>query len=221
MKRAISTVALCWAVAAALPAPLSWAADTFTLPARTTLHVRLTVQLSSRTTEAGDRFTADVTEPIFSGGEEVVPAGSTMEGRVSFVKKPGRAQGIAEMRLTPEKIVATNGTQYLISAGLENAEGAPDVQVKDEEGTLKGKGKSKKTTAEEAGIGAGAGAGVGAIADGGTGALYGAAIGAGAAALHRLFKRHQDIVVPVGTELTFILNRAATAKKVAPADSSK
>jgi len=104
---------------------------------------------------------------------------------------------------------------------MENAEGANDVKVKDEEGTIKGKGKSKNTTAEEAGIGAGAGAGVGAIDDGGTGALYGAVIGAGAAALHRLFKRHQDIVVPVGTELTFILNRAATAKKVAPADSSK
>ena len=178
--------------AIAFLAPLASADDTFTLPAGTTLRVRLTTNLSSRTTETGDRFTAEVTEPIFNKGEEVVPGGSMVEGRVSFVRPPGRAKG------------------------------APDVKVVDEEGTLKGKGKSKKATAEEAGIGAGAGAGVGGIADGGTGALYGAAIGAGAALAHRLLKRHQDIVVPQGTELSFVLNRAATARKITPpAESSK
>ena len=98
-------------------------------------------------------FTAEVTEPIFNKGEEVVPGGSAVEGRVSFVRPPGRAKGVAEMRLTPEKISVPSGAQYLISAALEGAEGAPDVKVVDEEGTLKGKGKSKKTTAEEAGIG--------------------------------------------------------------------
>ena len=87
--------------------------------------------------------------------------------------------------------------------------------MKDEEGTLKGQGKSKKGAAVETGVGAGAGAGIGGIADGGTGALEGAAIGAGAAIIHNVLKRHKDIVVPQGTELTFIINRATTAKKVA------
>ena len=182
--------------AIAFLAPLASADDTFTLPAGTTLRVRLTTNLSSRTTETGDRFTAEVTEPIFNKGEEVVPGGSMVEGRVSFVRPPGRAKGVAEMRLTPEKIAVPSGAQYLISAALEGAEGAPDVKVVDEEGTLKGKGKSKKATAEEAGI------------------------GAGAALVHRLLKRHQDIVVPQGTELSFVLNRAATAKKIAPPEES-
>ena len=35
-----------------------------------------------------------------------------------------------------------------------------------------------------------------------------------AALAHRLLKRHQDIVVPQGTELSFVLNRAATARKI-------
>ena len=220
MRAPVLRTLLGLAAAAALFATPASADGTFTLPAGTTLRVRLTTNLSSRTTETGDRFTAEVTEPIFNKGEEVVPGGSMVEGRVSFVRPPGRAKGVAEMRLTPEKISVPSGAQYLISAALQGAEGAPDVKVVDEEGTLKGKGKSKKTTAEEAGIGAGAGAGIGGLADGGTGALYGAAIGAGAALAHRLLKRHQDIVVPQGTELSFVLNRAATAKKIAPPEES-
>src|SRR2546426_643058 len=79
--------------AIAFLAPLASAEDTFTLPAGTTLRGRLTTNLSSRTTETGDRFTAEVTEPIFNKGEEGVPGGSMVEGRGSFVRPPGRAKG--------------------------------------------------------------------------------------------------------------------------------
>src|SRR2546426_20027 len=219
MRRAVLRTLLGLAAIAFL-APLASAEDTFTLPAGTTLRGRLTTNLSSRTTETGDRFTAEGTEPIFNKGEEGGPGGSMVEGRVSFVRPPGRAKGVAEMRLTPEKIAAPSGAQYLISAALQGAEGAPDVKVMDEEGTLKGKGKSKKTTAEEAGIGAGAGAGIGGLADRGTGALYGAAIGAGAALGHRLLQRDQEIVVPPGAPPTFVLYRAAAANKITPAAES-
>ncbi len=213
MKRAVLMVTAGFLAAA--PAFFARAADTLTLPAGTTLHVQLTATLSSKVNETGDRFTAQVSEPVFVKGEELIPEGSTVEGRISMIKKPGRAKGVAEMRLTPETITTPDGSQYSISAGLEDAQGAPDVKVKDEEGTLKGQGKSKKGTAVETGVGAGAGAGIGGIADGGTGALEGAAIGAGAAIIHNVLKRHKDIVVPQGTELTFIINRATTAKKVA------
>lgn len=201
--------------AAAFPALLLAADDAITLPAGTTIRVQLDNTLSSKANETGDRFTADVSEPVFVRGEEVIPSGSTVEGRVSMVKKPGRAKGIAEIRLTPETIRTPDGTTYSISASLEDAQGGPGVKVKDDEGTLEGQGKSKKRTAEETGIGAGAGAGIGAIADGGAGALEGAAIGAGAAVIRNVLKRHKDIVVPSGTELSFVLSRATTAKKVA------
>ncbi len=217
MKRAVVVVvaAAGFLAATAFPALLARAADALTLPAGTTLHAQLTSTLSSKTNETGDRFTAEVTEPIFVGGQEVVPSGSTLDGRIALIKKPGRAKGVAEMRLTPETITTPDGSQYSISAGLEGAEGAPDAKLKDSEGTLKGPGKNKKKAAEEAGIGAGAGAGIGAIAGGGAGALEGAGIGAAAAGIHQLLKHHKDIVVPSGTELTFVLSRATTAKKVA------
>jgi hypothetical protein len=86
--------------------------------------------------------------------------------------------------------------------------------VKDEEGTIKASGKSKKGAAVETGVGAGVGAGAGAIGAGGSGALYGAGIGAAAGLIHTLFKRHKDIILPQGTELTFVIQRTTTAKRV-------
>ena len=217
MKRAriVSAVILFCSTLLLIPALLASPNDDVTLPAGTTIHVQLTTALSSKTNETGDHFTAEVTEPIFIGGQETIPSGSTVDGRIAMVKKPGRATGVGEMRLTPETITTPDGRQYSISAGLEGAEGAPGVKLAGEEGTLKGEGKDKKKAAEESGIGAGAGAGVGAIAGGGAGALEGAAIGAGAAAIYNVFKHHKDIRVPSGTELTFVLNRATLAKKVA------
>jgi hypothetical protein len=135
------------------------------IPAGSALHVRLSTTLSTRTIQNGDPFTGQVTEPIINSGQEVVPAGSTVEGRVSFVKAPGRAKGVAEMRLTPETITTPKGIQFSISAGLEDAQGAEGAKVKGEEGTVKGPGKNKKGGAIETGVGAGVGAGAGAIAD--------------------------------------------------------
>jgi hypothetical protein len=196
------------------PALAVAATDTFTIPAGTELDVKLTSTLSTRTGQNGDPFTAEVDEPIFWHGVEVVPAGSTLTGHISFVKEPGRAKGHAEMRLTPEMIVTPDGTKYAISAALQKAEDVNGSKMQGEEGTIVGAGKSRRDTAIESGIGAGVGAGVGAIADGGSGALYGAAIGATAALIHRLTRRHPDLVLPPGTELTFVISRPAAAVKV-------
>jgi hypothetical protein len=209
-------------VALVFPALSAGADDVFTIPAGTILQVKLTTTLSTRASENGDPWTGSVVEPIFAKGEEVVPVGSTVQGRVSFVKGPGRAKGTAQMRLTPERITRPDEVSFAISASLEDAQGAEGAHVAGDEGTIKGSGKSKKGTAIETGVGAGAGAGVGAIADGGTGALYGMAIGATAALAHSLLKRHKDVVLPQGTELTLVINRSTTFKRtVAAADASK
>jgi len=133
-------------------------------------------------------------------------------GRVTMVKPPGRATGVAEMRLAVDSIQTPDGNNYAISAALEGADGA---KVNSDEGTIVGEGKNKKAGAVETGVAAGAGAGIGAIADGGTGALYAAAAGAVAAVVHRLSKRHPDIVLAQGTQMTFTISRTATAKKSA------
>jgi hypothetical protein len=65
----------------------------------------------------------------------------------------------------------------------------------------------------ETGIGGAAGATVGAIAHGGTGALYGAGIGAAAGLIHGTLKKGKDIIVPAGLEMTFVIPRDTTAKR--------
>lgn len=204
-----------------LPALASGADAEVTLPAGTVIETRLTTLLSSKTSENGDPFTASIVEPIFSGGQEVVPAGSTLEGHVTYVKEPGRVKGKAEMRLVADKIITPDDVEFSLTAGLESAEGAEGAKVSGEEGTIKGPGKSKKGTAVETGVGAGIGAGVGAIAGGGSGSLYGLGIGAAAGMIHGMSKKHKDLVLPQGTELTFVVSRSTTAKKVSkPAEAS-
>lgn len=222
MKRRITTLMASLLVAAVFSALAAWAEDTITIPAGTMIRARLISTLSSKTNTEGDPFTAEVTEPVISGPKELVPNGSTVEGRITYLKQGGRVKGVAQMRLVAETITTPDGSKYDITAGLENAQGAAGAKVKGEEGTIEGAGKNKKQTGIETGIGAGVGAGVGAIADGGTGALYGAAIGAMAGVVHGLSKHHPPVTLAQGTELTFVISRATTGKKIAPAaDTSR
>ncbi len=191
---------------------LSFASDdAITLPAGSELHVQLITTLSSKTNETGDLWTGKVVEPIFGKGGEIVPDGSTVDGHVTYVKGSGRVKDKGEMRLIVDSISTPDASKYNIVASLEDAEGA---KVKDAEGTMQGPGKDAKRTAEEAGVGAAAGAGVGAIAHGGTGALYGMGIGAAAGLAHGLLKKHKELVLPSGCEMTFVISRDTTAKKV-------
>jgi hypothetical protein len=202
-------------VAALFQPALAFSADeTVTIKAGTTIETTLTTLLTSKTSEEGDPFSAEIVEPIFSGGEQVVPAGSTLEGHVAFVKEPGRVKGKGEMRLVADRILTQNGVEFPLSAGLENAKGTDGAKVVGQEGTLQGPGKSVKDAAKESTIDAGIGAGVGAIGAGGTGALYGLGAGAITGIIHTLARKHKDLVLPQGTDLTFVISRTVTGKKI-------
>ena len=220
----------CQRAAVAILAMISWASvsalgvaaaslspqasqDAPTIPAGTELHAQLTQVLSTKASQNGDPFTASVTDPIFVKGYEIVPAGSAIDGHVSYVKPPGRAKGVAEMRLVIDTITAPDHTQYPVSASLHEAEGA---NVNGHEGTITGPGKATKGAAKETAAETAAGAGIGALADGGTGALYGAAAGMLVGVIHTLAKHHKDITLPIGTQLTFVISHATTGKKLTP-----
>src|SRR5689334_2998309 len=153
------------------PPPGAEVEDVTSIPAGTEIRAELTTLLSTKTSETGDQFTARVVEPVFAKGAEIIPVGSTLEGHVSFLKEPGRAKGVGEMRLVADSITTREDIKYTVAAGLQDAHGAGTAKVKGEEGTVAGEGKSAKDAAKEAGVATGVGAGVGAIADGGTGAL--------------------------------------------------
>ena len=187
------------------------------LPVGTQVSVQLISTLSSSADRAGDTFTAQIEDPIFIKGIEVVPAGSTLRGHVTFVKPPGRVKGKAEMRLVADGIVLKDGQEYVFSGQLTDGNES-SVKANGNEGTIEGKGKSKTQAAKESGIGAAIGAGGGAMAAGGTGALYGAGIGAVAGLIHTLAKHHKDVVLQPGTQLMFVLTAPG---KIADASQSK
>jgi len=216
-------LALLALLALAFPATVGAQEDenSFKLAAGTTVEVRLMNTLSTRSNQEGDPFTGHIVEPIFYKGQEVIPVGSILEGRVTYAKEPGRIKGRAEMRLLAETITTPQEVKYTIVAGLEDARGAEGAQVKDEEGTIKGAGTSKKEGAIQTGVGAGAGAAVGAIVAGGKGGLYGAGIGALAAGIRHLAKRGKDVTLPIGTELTFVISRDSIARRMPAAGSNE
>jgi hypothetical protein len=214
----ITLVTLALILTAGLVASADDAGD-IALPTGTQLIVRLTNTLSTKGSEEGDPWVGKVAEPIFAGGVEVVPADSTVRGHVTFLKTAGRATGRGEMRLVAETIAVTDQGTYTIVAQLKNADDNNGSKVKDAEGTVEGPGKSDKSVAKEAGIGAAAGAGVGSIAHGGEGALYGAAIGAMAGVVHSVAKKHQGVLLPPGTELTFVLDRTFLSKRITPKEA--
>lgn len=70
------------------------------IPAGTELTLALDTTLSSETSHAGDTFSATVVEPIVMDGREVIPAGSTIEGRVTDAAPAKRGAGEAKLALS-------------------------------------------------------------------------------------------------------------------------
>jgi hypothetical protein len=206
------------------------AADTPpTIPPGSVLHVRLGTTITSKTNKPGDTFTGMVTQPIVSGAETVLPAGSIVNGHVAFVKRAGRIKGKAQMRVVLDSITTPEEQTLRLASTLEDTKGGGCGKAgSDEEGTIEGCGKSKKDAAIDAAMGGAIGAGAGAAVGigheieceyygncGGPGMaadmLYGAGIGAGTALLYDLFKRHKEIILIRGMELTFVVSRTLNA----------
>jgi hypothetical protein len=166
-----------------------------TLPEGTVLTVRLGETVSSKTNNAGDRFTATVAEPVEVGGKLLIPKGSAVTGTVAEAKSLGKIKGAASLRLVLNSVTVKD-KKY----GIETSAVARSI---------KGKGKR---TAEFGGGGAGLGAVVGGIAGGGKGAAIGALLGGGAGVAGGAFTGNKEIVLPAETMLSFKLLKPLEVK---------
>jgi len=210
-----------------VPAPFDPNKQIVVLPSGSVLHVRLTTTLTSKTNQAGDKFTGVVTQPVVSGDKTIVPEGSLVDGHVTMVKASGRVAGRASMRIVLDHINTPDDVNFNLSGSLQDLASSTCTKgVKDNEGTIAGCGKSKKSALEGAaivgGIGAATGASIGATEDMicswygcpgqnpniGLDAAYGAGIGAGTALLYSMFKHEKQIVLVSGTDLTFVVDHA-------------
>jgi hypothetical protein len=189
---------------ALLIAGSAWAQAAPSLPAGTSLKVKLETTLSTFASRAGDPFQGRIVDPVVVNGKTVLPAGTTVQGRVTKASEPRRYEGKATIAIFPEAVVLPNGERYVLNAALVDTNVGKGTDVNDE-GQFKGQGHDR-TDLIELGAGTGGGMLIGGLAGGGKGLLIGAAIGGGAAAGHWLSKR-KSAVLPSGTELMMELSR--------------
>lgn len=179
----------------------------YTVPADTIIRVRLNEPLNSRTARVGDRFSANVVEPVYAGGgTEVVPVGSKVWGQVTLVNRAQRRKP-GNITVSFVSVEMPNGTSYTINGSLTTLQ-ADNVNA-DNEGTVKG-GSNSKRDAVFIGGGAATGAIIGAIAGGGKGAAIGAILGGGLGTGARVLENEKEAEVKSGTEFGVILNRSVS-----------
>lgn len=182
------------------PAP---AATAPAVPAGTAMMVRLDTTLATFSNRPGDPFRGSITQPITVNGSTVIPAGATVEGRVTRVSEPRRIAGKPSITILPEAVIMPTGERYYLDATLTDTN-IPGTDV-NSEGKFKGPGHDRHDQLETGG-GAAGGMLIGGLAGGPVGIVVGGAIGATATTVHWLSK-HRSATMPAGTQLTLELNR--------------
>ena len=179
------------------------------VPAGTEISIRLQETLSSQRNERDDPFRAEVLKNVEVNSVTIVPAGSQIYGTITHVKRAGRIRGRSEMNLRFDDLELPSGIRFPVEATVVSIEEQADEDVKDDEGTIQGKG-DKGSDVKKIGFTTGIGALIGVLTGGTSGAKVGAAVGAVGGSAGVLATRGRDIVLPSGTELQIRLDQEAT-----------
>lgn len=168
--------------------------------------VRMNETISSNTASVGDRFTATVTEPVYSTtGVVVIPSGSEVIGRVNAVTAARKGGKVGSIDASFVQLVLPNGAKRAINGSLTDLE-ADDARS-DAEGTASGNRMKNRKLIFIGGGGAG-GAVLGGAVGGGKGALIGGILGAAGGFLGERLTKGENVEVTSGTEFGIILNQA-------------
>lgn len=188
--------------------PSAPAATTYyTVAANQIIRVRMEDTITSGTARVGDRFRTTVVDPVYAGGIEVIPAGSTITGRVTSVKRAARRSKAGTLGVEFVSLQLPNGTARTINGSLTDVSGQNNNY--DEEGQVTGRSSAKRNVVFIGG-GAATGALIGAIAGGGKGAGVGAGVGAGLGVAGALFAKGKEAEVKPGTEFGVVLNQSVS-----------
>jgi hypothetical protein len=168
----------------------------------TEIQVRITDQLSSRSTAVGSSFHGEVMHDVTQNGSVIIPAGSTLRGRVVHVSQGHHFGPAAELRLRPDVVILPDGTAYHLYAQVMRSEASGTRTGS--EGAIEPSSHAVKKTAEY-GIGVGTGALVGAELAGPAGALAGSLAGAGLVTAHLLTQHPTAATITPGSKIIFFL----------------
>jgi len=191
--QAVTTTTTPLAAGASVPAPsgptVVAVPVTVSIPAGTTLTIRIDQHISVKTSHAGNTFTGELVEPVLAGDNSIlVPKNAVVGGVVDVSHRRGHFKGrsLLELRLTS---LTLNGTQYPFA-------------TRDIARSKKGKGRR---SAGLIGGGAGLGMLVGGVASGGTGLVVGGLVGGGAGTAVAGLTGNGDIEIPAESIVRFKL----------------
>jgi acetyltransferase-like isoleucine patch superfamily enzyme len=171
------------------------------VPAGTPVSVVLQTSLTTKSTNAGDRFSARVAQPVLVGGKIAIPEGAAIHGHVVLAEQPGKASGRGRLQLAYDRI-AFAGHEYDLDTRSQVYE------------SRSGRGKDAALIGGGAVVGGVVGGILGGSAgDAGKGALLGAAAGTGAS----LATRGPQLEIGAGSMLRFTLDRDVSVR---PSDSA-
>ncbi|SNS27225.1 hypothetical protein SAMN05421770_101285 [Granulicella rosea] len=159
------------------------------VPAGTTLSIRINQHISVKTSRSGDRFSGEVNTPVSVDGRNIlIPRGTHVDGVVVDSHRRGHFKGrsILELRLVSMDL---NGQTYRLD-------------TRDNIRTKKGKGKR---SAAFIGGGTGLGMLVGGVATGGVGLVVGGLVGGGAGTAVAGLTGNRDIEIPAESVMNFKL----------------
>jgi hypothetical protein len=151
--------------------------------AGTTLAVRLSQGLSSKTNNIGDPFSGSLAQSVHVEGVTVLKAGLPVSGTVVAVRQQGKFKGEGNLGIQLSRV------------------GAYEITTQEYEQTVKGKGKR---TGAMVGGGAAGGALIGGVAGGGKGALIGGLVGAGAGTVGAAATGNKGVSIPAESVVSFI-----------------
>ena len=108
------------------------AAQALVVPAGTTLTIRLGQELGSKTSQAGQSFSATLDRDVVVDGQTAIAAGASVTGTVVFARPVGALAGEANLQLK------------LVSVNIDNADVAVVTAVRSFGPPIKGKNKVGK-----------------------------------------------------------------------------
>lgn len=184
----------------------------FDVPEGTRIPLAIINSISTKQAIEGDRVYMETAFPILVNGKVIIPVGSYVAGTVTKVKRPGRVKGKAELFIRFDSLTLPNGIVRDFRARVGSLDGQASEKLDREEGTIRGdsnKGGDARTVGEAAGVGTSVGAIAGSVAGRtGMGVGIGAAAGAAAGLVGVLASRGPEAVLPRGSTLEMVLDRA-------------
>jgi hypothetical protein len=167
-----------------------------TIPAGTTLRVRLDNSVGSDLSRVEDTVRGRLVNPIVINGRTVVPAGSPVIGSVTTAQRSGKVKGRARLGMRFHTLTAADRDRYRISTRTWSRI-APGTKKKD---------------AATIGIPAAGGAVVGGIIGGKKGAAIGAGAGGGAGTAVVLNTRGKEVRLGPGAVVLVRLSAPLTVR---------